>query len=436
MMCQVSPSGGSRSALAELSAVFRDPVLFRDGTLAAWLQARRQAAIQQVDHVPAAAVRQQVEDVVTDLVNEYAVTPVTLHWDAMTRTDATEAKITQQQFGDAFSARGQSLNFIVPFNGEPELFKLQANTYSMGATVEAAITDSKMVFRVQGQGLTSEAVLARIDGVRKSVEEHLTWAHADVQAWNEALRIAIDATAKQRQQALADAASLSDSLDIPLVATGAVHEQIPVKRTRLRVQDTHPVSLATEPRLADEMYEDVLRTLQALGRAVERLPKTAYRFNENEWRDLLLFILNSNYEGAARGEVFNGKGKTDLLLPWRDRNVFIGECNFWRGQHSCSEAIKQLLGYVVWRDTKAALIIFIERKDASAVITKADDVIRGHPAFKQALGGASDSDVRRDYLLTAEQDAARTIRLALLPIVVEQLPPPDDDGSTEDRDAS
>jgi hypothetical protein len=75
----------------------------------------------------------------------------------------------------------------------------------------------------------------------------------------------------------------------------------------------------------------VLRTLGSFARALERLPKTASRFNEVELRDLALFILNSGYEGAARGEVFNGNGKTDILLPWKDRNAFIGECKFWKG---------------------------------------------------------------------------------------------------------
>ena len=94
---------------------------------------------------------------------------------------------------------------------------------------------------------------------------------------------------------------------------------------------SHSVAAKMEPALADAMYEDVLRTLGSLGRAFERLPKTASRFKEEELRDVALFILNSNYEGAARGEVFNGNGKTDLLLAWKDRNAFIGECKFWKG---------------------------------------------------------------------------------------------------------
>lgn len=41
-------------------------------------------------------------------------------------------------------------------------------------------------------------------------------------------------------------------------------------------------------------------------RAMERTP-TAAKLREEELRNLILIVLNANYEGAARGEVFNGQ---------------------------------------------------------------------------------------------------------------------------------
>jgi hypothetical protein len=66
--------------------------------------------------------------------------------------------------------------------------------------------------------------------------------------------------------------------------------------------------------------------------ALERLAETANKLageNEETIRDLLLFILNSNYQGAATGETFIGHGKSDVLLRWHDRDAFIGECKYW-----------------------------------------------------------------------------------------------------------
>jgi hypothetical protein len=172
-----------------------------------------------------------------------------------------------------------------------------------------------------------------------------------------------------------------------------------------------------EPHVADAMYEDVLRTLGSLARALERLPRTASRFREEELRDVALFILNSNYEGAARGEVFNGNGKTDLLLAWKDRNAFIGECKFWKGTKGFSDAIDQLMSYLVWQDTKAALILFIKHGEPTDVIEKADKALRAHASFRSA-SEAVDRAVRRDYIMVSAADSQRYIKLALLPVVV------------------
>lgn len=115
--------------------------------------------------------------------------------------------------------------------------------------------------------------------------------------------------------------------------------------------------------------------------------------------------------------MFNGDGKTDLLLPWNNRNAFVGECKFWRGPKSCRDAIDQLLGYLVWQDTKAALILFIRDEEPSDAIDKADICFREHALFKSARGG-DDPNVRRDYVMVSEHDSRTFIKVALLPVVV------------------
>lgn len=215
-------------------------------------------------------------------------------------------------------------------------------------------------------------------------------------------------------------------IGIPLKPAATSQQiQIPIDRRAVRVA-TAAISAnvgVSDPRISDEIYEDVVRTIRAVGNSFERLPKTTGRFNEEELRDVLLFILNSNYEGLARGEVFNGAGKTDILIPYHDHNPFVGECKVWRGQKKFSAAIDQLLGYTVWRDTKAALVLFINDGNAANVIEKADRCIQDHSCFVSAPP-SSDPDSRRDYLLHAIDDRVKQIQVALLPIVVRQLQAP------------
>ena len=66
--------------------------------------------------------------------------------------------------------------------------------------------------------------------------------------------------------------------------------------------------------------------------------------------------LNGNYEGQAAGETFNYQGKTDILIRSGDRNIFIAERKFWNGPAKPTKTIDQLLGYLSWRDSKAAIL--------------------------------------------------------------------------------
>jgi hypothetical protein len=52
--------------------------------------------------------------------------------------------------------------------------------------------------------------------------------------------------------------------------------------------------------------------------------------------------LNGHFTGEAGGELFNGSGKTDIIVRHDDRNVFIGECKIWAGVAKFVSALDQL----------------------------------------------------------------------------------------------
>jgi hypothetical protein len=100
-------------------------------------------------------------------------------------------------------------------------------------------------------------------------------------------------------------------------------------------------------------------------------------------------MLNTHYEGGATGETFNAAGKTDILIRVEDRTVFIGECKWWSGPATVREALDQLFSYTTWRDTKLALVFFVDRKHPMAVIAKAKEALESHPLFIES-GDAGD----------------------------------------------
>jgi hypothetical protein len=113
--------------------------------------------------------------------------------------------------------------------------------------------------------------------------------------------------------------------------------------------------------------------------------------------------------------LFNGNGKTDILIREADRNVFIGECKFWTGVKAFGEAIDQLLGYVVWRDAKAVLLLFIRAKGVTEIVEKAVTALASHPRCKRNNGGNLE---RHDFTFHATGDPSREIELVLLPFAL------------------
>jgi hypothetical protein len=104
-------------------------------------------------------------------------------------------------------------------------------------------------------------------------------------------------------------------------------------------------------------------------------------------------MLNSHYEGGATGETFNAAGKTDVLIRVEDRTVFIGECKWWSGPGAVEQALAQLFSYTTWRDTKLALIFFVDRKDPMAIVEKVRAILAGNQSFLE-WGETEDRELR------------------------------------------
>lgn len=75
--------------------------------------------------------------------------------------------------------------------------------------------------------------------------------------------------------------------------------------------------------------------------------------SETVLRDILLVVLNNQF-GPAGGEVFSGRGKTDIHM-WHEKGaVFIAEYKFWKGAKAFEKATNRddllslslYLGYV------------------------------------------------------------------------------------------
>jgi hypothetical protein len=216
--------------------------------------------------------------------------------------------------------------------------------------------------------------------------------------------------------------SATNALDIPLNQGDGEQRFFAPRPKLLTLKDIERTVTAggNEHGLAVDIADAIVAQIESFALALERSPNTANKIaseDEETLRDVLLFVLNANWQGLATGETFLGKGKTDILLRWRNRDAFIGECKFWHGERLFDAGLEQLLGrYTVWRDTRVAMLLFIrDRTDVSSVIEKATARIEAHPRYV-GPGAASSS-----FRLWAQHDAAKIVVAHLIPVVMPTM---------------
>jgi hypothetical protein len=151
-----------------------------------------------------------------------------------------------------------------------------------------------------------------------------------------------------------------------------------------------------EPVLYEAHYQHILNVIDNMTVVMERSPTAFSEMTEENIRQHYLVQLNGHFEGAATGETFNHQGKTDILVRVDGRNIFIAECKFWRGEKQFIETVDQILSYLSWRDTKAAIILFNRNKDFSQVLAKIKEAMAAHPHRKH--GPKVESETRFRYV--------------------------------------
>jgi hypothetical protein len=130
--------------------------------------------------------------------------------------------------------------------------------------------------------------------------------------------------------------------------------------------------------------------------------------DEEEFRDILLANLNSHYQGDATGETFRKKGKTDIRIEAASRAAFVAECKVWRGITELIEAVAQLQGYLTWRDSKSAIVIFNKKVAGfSDLQTKVPELFRSHAAFRAEVPTKHVGEWR--FVLASNEDVNRRL---------------------------
>jgi hypothetical protein len=314
--------------------------------------------------------------------------------------------------GERAVVRGTKIDIAIPFEGDPMLWRIRASTFSMGGYPDIEIKNGEIVISVSFPDDSANADQIRVEIERniKSLEAAVGYLKNDVTSHNNSAPHTIKQVLQQKRTLAQSTIGAVAALGIPMKRANASPTfTLPTKR-RARPAKRPTVETGAykpEPVLDENEYQHILGILGNMSLVIERNPSSFASLDEESIRDHFLLQLNGHYEGGATGETFNASGKTDILIREDNKNVFIAECKFWHGQKLFGEAVGQLLGYLTWRDSKCALLIFNRTKDSNAVRIKMHELMESLPEHRKTIFHKPDGASR--YILVKEAEPGKEI---------------------------
>ncbi len=311
------------------------------------------------------------------------------------------------------------ITYYLPFDGDKELLEFKPNPHAMW-TIRVFLKSNCICFNIDYTN-DGQKILNEINKIKKMINEQYNKLEIEVKNYNSSLSDKITSYFKSYKESIIQKNNNIASIGIPLrrkndAQTYAV--STPKKKKIIHVEPKITENNLLEPTISQEDYNYILNIIYDGGKVFERLPATYSNKDEESLRDHLIFILTPHFEGSVTGETFNKSGKTDILLRYKNTNVFVAECKFWRGIKSYYAAIDQLLSYLTWRDSKTALILFVDNKKIIPIIQQINDETKNHRNFVKKDEPTSKSWLNYTFHLNGDKN--RELKLAVL---IFHIPP-------------
>jgi hypothetical protein len=393
--------------------------IFYEVRLSDVLETQRQAMLKEIQNEPRNKLLNVNEsDYVKYLAAKYHIEPITFRFDEIEGSDA-ERMIPAEDHPATFGCRmGESyprqvFTFHLPFRGDVGLLKCLPSNSIMWST-EISASSQEISFEMINWQNDSEAIKGARKAITENIRKQNDFVRTEVDHFNAHLEAQAQQTVSARKAHLLKQLNLAESLGVPLRRATNVPRTfaVPVIPKRLVVKPpSSEAAHAADPTLDDATYRHILSIINDAGVGMERLPSTYASKQEEDLRDYLLIPLCTHYQNST-GETFNKKGKTDILIRHEGSNVFVGECKFWKGLKAFHETIDQILGYLTWRDSKAAILCFVNNKELNPVLEQISKGTPQHPCYVRLESKKTESWTHFEFRL--KSDPTRNVHLAVL----------------------
>lgn len=387
------------------------------------LQAQTQAVKKKAQSIPPNTLLNAPEqDLVQALVEEFRLNVPVIKDDQIyiAHSGETQVDVSRDPMrmiidpSEPFYIPGNKTVIAVPFEGDPGFFGVQPQAYSLSPP-RAEVTTGEILLTYVRTDQNAEAIKRDYQAAVASIKRFLASLSQSATDFNNQLEGLVKTELKLRKNRLLADAGMTAAIGLPMRKRegSTVTYAVPVTRRTPRIEQIKVEGpFRPEPALSREDYEEILQIMKNMVQVMELSPHAFLDMGEEDLRSHFLVQLNGVFKGQATGETFNFQGKTDILIRVDGKNIFIAECKFWKGEKAFLETIDQLLSYLSWRDTKAAVLVFNRNAEFTPVLAKIAEVVPKHPNFKRDLGKPDESTFR--YVFAQPNDANREITLSVL----------------------
>jgi hypothetical protein len=357
---------------------------------------------------------------VEHLLSLYCVEPLKLDFDNI-EGSSREEMIPAERFPHNFAVfEGESypkqvITYHVPVSGDLNLLRCIPNPRVLN-TYKVSLEGDAICFDIVDLYGGASRVKSEADGVINLLKTQSSHLAANVAKFNSSIRKEAENLFKSRKQELLKRSETFAQLGVRMRKATDVPTTFAVPAVRKQVA-TKPkpggaVAKPPDPTLDEGVYQEILTTIYETGKVFERLPSTYAAKDEESLRDHLILQLEPRFEYSTTGETFNKAGKTDILIRHEKSNIFVAECKFWGGAKKHFETIDQIFSYLTWRDSKTAIVYFVDTKEMSVPLKAIQESTPQHACFVTLNGKKSESWF--DYSFHLPGDQGITIRLSIL----------------------
>lgn len=397
---------------------------FKDYDLLRYLPEQEEKMLSKIDYMQNEEIMANDLEILADnLFQEFKINPITICEEDYSKRRIEQKKITRKidpffrelESKDYVTVDGIVSYFSYPYQGDGVIFRCQGTTYSLSGYPEIEVFDSYITFRIENtlqemsRGNAKEMLENTRDSYLESIRRGVSYANVNVNAYNATLREKALSALKSKKKKVEMFYDISKAMEVPVEKKDYAIKHVPL--TRKIVPTTKHYKKEDYYCINDHDYQDILDSIKHTASTFERTPASYNSLQEEDLRNILLASLNGIYKGDATGEAFRNGGKTDICIERDNRAAFVAECKMWKGKKEIEPAIRQLDGYLTWRDCKTALVIFVKNRNFFQTLETAEEAIK---SIKRIRTVTKKDENEFECLYLSESNPGRQIKIRVM----------------------